>query len=236
MILTATIAFALKLFDSPHFGFGVENWLYQTYEYASAAILGVFLASIIWICLQRVRTGRFFHHPGHWLLGADMLTALATIGFWSALWYSQIEFTNEEQLDAYSRIYVFYCLVSAGVSVLGAGILIWAARSNERRWLIPMLLLALRSLAIAFAWACYGVYFLESFKPYSAYLMAEKVRAGNNIVMVCAAIAICIAVSIGLRKKVTRDWLHWLGLSATLISLTAMPLLQYLYIKSVNAR
>jgi len=68
MILTAMIAFVFMIFEGFDDNTVDEKWLYYAIHFFGAITTGTFLASLIWILQQRLRTGRFVHHPGHWLL------------------------------------------------------------------------------------------------------------------------------------------------------------------------
>ena len=225
MILTAAIAFMFMIFESK-LAYQGEQWIYQVFKFASAGVNGTFLASIVWLLWQRARTGRFFHHPGHWILGAELIGVAGVIGFWVVIWSV---YRNKEAIDHFLHGIGYF--VSAGLYLFALGIFVTAVSSTERRWRIPMVLLAANCLTKALTSVFWGFLIMDRLEGMWSFDFGEKLQVGSRIVAVCAAIAICTVAINDLRKKVPRDWLHWVGLIATFALLTVLPFLGYLFIQ-----
>jgi len=234
MILTAAIAFMFMLFES-RFAQQSNQWLHQVFKFASAIINGSFLASIIWLIMQRVRSGRFFHHPGHWILGAKLIPILGGLLFWIVL-LQVLKETNDDLSNLALHWVAISHLFTAGLHLLALGVFVTACVSSEWGWRIPMALLATDCLTNVAMGVLWGVSTLQSFGGSWTYQLANNAQAGNRIVAVCAAIALGIMAIKELRKKVPRDWLHWLGLIATLALLTVLPLIEFLYVRMLNPK
>ena len=82
MVLTSAMAFVFmvqdKMMASQPETFQSTAWL--IIRMVNAIPGGIAIASIFWIANQQWVTGRFFLHPGHWILGGYAWTTMLSFG------------------------------------------------------------------------------------------------------------------------------------------------------------
>lgn len=229
MIVTGTIAFVFMIYESSGFNRFEDHWIYLAMRFSYAFTTGTFLAALIWIPRQCARTGKFFHHPGHWILGAQTIGSLGIFTFWILRLFFVEDVSSIQDQDL--KWYAVITFATAVFHLTATAVLVAAIFSSKRRWQIVMGLLAMTSLGTAILNTSYGVSILgmmdvidPSWTSWSAFL-----QAGLRVFKVAPAVAIAVAVTMDLFSKPKRDWMHWIGLATTFAALTLLPLLQFVF-------
>ena len=141
MIMTAAMAFALMTSQPYQSFYGELHWLFSLPLYFQVSVIGIYLAGIIWLSRQRVESGRFFIHPGHWILGGG---AIYTIGMVVHSFIAAHIFNDNNFFDDESRAWLKLCYFTmAGLRGLSVIVLTSACFYNSARWRFPMILLSL---------------------------------------------------------------------------------------------
>ena len=232
MIVTATVAFVLMIQDSsPNFVKG-DHWLRYVMQFSHASLTGVFLAALIWIPRHRMRTGKFVQHPGHWILAAQMVAAVGILGFWITSWFEMDDIPSPTSFP-----YAISLLVSAGLNLFAAGVSIAAIFSCKGRWKVTMALIAVYCLLLAVTYVVSSVVSNQLFGFSDGWLFSwfTFYQWGFPVIAASVAISICVAATIDLVTKTKRDWLHRVGVLALLASVTVLPVIQFFYIRILNA-
>ena len=229
MIVTAAIAFVLMIHDSsPYFSHG-DHWLRYVMQFSYASVTGVFLAALIWLPRHRMRTGKFIHHPGHWILAAQMTAALGILSFWIASW-----FDTDISLQQFTIPLAISMLVCAGLNLFAVGVSIAAVVSCKGRWKVTMALIAVYCLLLAVTYVVSNQLF--GFSDGWLFSWFTFYQWGFPVIAASVAISICVAATIDLVTKTKRDWLHRVGVLALLGSVTVLPVIQFFYIRILNAK
>ena len=226
MIVTTAMAFIFMLQDlaKPDAEIPLPLWFYYPYLFAHAVMWGLVLPTIYWIPVLYARTGKMFCHPGHWMLGAQFVVLVCSLACFAA--YMLTQKNNPEFNPTY---YASINFVHASFLQVAMIVSIFAAiKLTGVRWKIAMLLFALSYATKGLVAACQAISMLDG-----PDFFTSGVTALNNVVLVIASIGILVAALIDWKSKVSRDWLHRVGLTAAILVLAVIPLLSFFYIRLV---
>lgn len=225
MAITTAVAFVFMLHEAAQFNqhSAVPTWLSYTFLFMGAATLGLVLPAIYWIPVHYARTGKIFSQPGHWILGAQLVSAIWSIGFYVAAIRREKLVSEDIPIHFYATANLF----GTGFQLVSMFILIIAAITlKEVRWKTASILLAVSVAFYGFKLAFQASNMLGWGGSY--FYNWQVIEGIHQTTMVTAAIGIIVAVLVDWKNKVSRDWLHRLALISMLITLTIFPLLQFL--------
>ena len=228
ILITTAVAFVFMLHGTveSNTDFSPPDWLWYPLLFVIAMKLGLVLPAIYWIPALYARTGKFFRHPGHWILGAQFVIAIWSVGSYIAYLLGQRFIA-----DDVPNFYAISNLTGTGFHLAAMIFSIVAAiLLKEIRWKISMILLAGSFAVEGFALAYQAISMNDSF-GITLHEWQWVIDIFMYIAMAIASIGIIVAVFLDWTSKVSRDWLHWLGLISKLASLTVIPLLHFILVR-----
>lgn len=222
MLVTTLLAvqFKLRQTSMETYGDAVPMWALMPMIFAYAITMSLSLAAFFWLPMQYSRTGKFFRHPGHWILGNYAI--LSTGWVISIICFTFFVKTSQDSNSSFLRALGMFSV--AACCLLGAILLAVAAFKLRGRWRAVVIFLFIESNISALGSVLFAIGFLDY---YWGFEIASWCNTASQVVGAIAAIGIVIAVIIDFVKKVQRDWIHWIGIVVSGAILLLFPLLQF---------
>ena len=227
MAITTAVAVAFSLNEAARSETDISStlWIFYPYLFVGAMTLGISLPAIYWIPVHYARTGKMFSQPGHWMLGAQFV-----VSAWSICYLITYILLKKPSFEIGETFFAIAFFLYGGFQLAAMIISIIAAFKLEKvRWKIVSILLAVSFASQGLGQAVQGISWLDGFD--FLYRFQWIVDVFKIVVGLIAAIGITVAVLVDWKSKVSRDWLHRVGLVVMLATLTLLPLLQFLFVR-----
>ena len=223
MALTAAMAFVFMIqsqwMDVEPQAFNTTAWL--VLSMVAAVPAGIAFASIFWIANQKRITGRFLIQPGHWILASYALDTTFTFAFWLFL------FRNSE-LNSPGLLTPFFA--SLGLTYFAAGgLMIFGLFFTPIRWWGVI-------ASLATSYGISGMSFMVNLTminaaPAPAMHWIAILEYGKFAANTICILFLIIAMVVDIRKKTSRDWLHWAGTLVLFLAFGVQPIVQMIVIR-----
>ena len=190
--------------------------MWSAWVFVYSIINGFLISSIVWFSQIRKLHGKYFLHPGHWLISIFGFYALAN--FVGLLW--SVLVTSFADASSYEWVSTGLLVLSIPPSLTGWLICLFAAIRLKGMWRLAFIIQLIPKAIFFFVFARFftfsQIYFIQ---------VVPEILIG---------LVLIIPISMDLYNKVGRDWLHWLAVIIAILQMLIIPIINWIALVQMN--